>query len=67
MCNIAYNTILVPPNVGGTSFPTTQPTTAGTWLNNGLLTYFNGTTNVPYDLNEGTPTSLFGTPLEGDI
>ena len=55
-------------NTGGTvtstgGLPTSQPPIAGTWLNNGILTFFNGTINVPYDLDEGQRTSLFGTDL----
>lgn len=59
----------VPPvSSGGGTFtlPNTQPATPGFWLNGGVLTFYNGTSNAVLDFNEGAQTSLFGTDL-GDI
>ena len=58
-----------PPNSGGgtLSLPSSQPVSAGFWLDGGVLTFFNGTDNSVVDFNEGTPSSRFGTPLPGDI
>ena len=52
-------------NQGG-GIPTTQPSSAGLWSNNGVLTYWDGTDNNSVDFNDGDSTSVFGTPL-GDI
>ena len=43
-----------------------QPENAGFWLNEGVLTFWNGEGNKSLDFNEGTITSVFGTVV-GDI
>ena len=43
-----------------------QPENAGLWLNEGVLTFWNGEQNKKLDFSEGTNTSLFGTVV-GDI
>ena len=47
----------------GNPLPASQPLTAGLWLNNGTLTYFNGTTNERVDFKDDV-VSVFGTTIE---
>lgn len=58
---------IIPQNTGGTSTgvpPTTQPTEANLWNNNGVPTWFDGTNNHSLlDFASTNPTSAFGTPL----
>ena len=66
---MSCNNYIIPsaPSSGsGAGLSNAQPATAGFWLNAGVLTFWNGTTNQVLDFNEGDKTSLFGTPL-GDI
>lgn len=51
---------------GSDSLGTTQPTIPGLWIDNGVLTFWNGATNSVLDFDEGTRSSVFGTPL-GDV
>ena len=46
--------------------PSTQPDIPGFWMDNGVLTFFSGTQNIPMDFNDGESLSVFGTPL-GDV
>jgi len=58
------------PPVQNTTGPISlsQPTTGvGLWLNNGVLTFWDGTQNNILDFNEGSQTSLFDTEIQGDI
>lgn len=56
---------ITPITDGGAGNPlsTSQPLTAGLWLNNGVLTYFNGTTNERVDFKDDV-VSVFGTTIE---
>ena len=46
--------------------PDAQPEKENLWLNEGVLTFWNGEQNKIVDFNEGTNTSVFGT-IVGDI
>jgi len=43
-----------------------QPSSAGFWIDNGKLVFWDGQNNRVVDFSDGENTSLFGTPL-GDI
>ena len=46
--------------------PSEQPENAGFWLNEGVLTFWNGEQNKTLDFNEGTNKSVFGS-IVGDV
>ena len=61
------NTIITQSSTGLLSIGTTQPTTPNFWLDGGILTFWNGTTNVVVDYNEGVVTDTFGNVTVSDI
>lgn len=56
-------------NNGGGSpvIGTTQPTTPGLWIDNGVLTFWNGTTNNVIDSDDGDVTDAFGVDTGIDV
>lgn len=66
------NNFIIPTNSGGSgtgdgTLPTSQPSGAGFWNDNGVPKFFDGSTNKPVDTKDGQLLDAFGTDLGIDI
>ena len=57
-------TIFVGSGVNPSDLQNTQPVNSGLWLDNGVLSFWNGTENKPLDINTSPSTDLFNNVIQ---
>ena len=55
------------PSAPSGVLPTTQPASAGLWVDGGMLTYWTGTVNTIIDINDGIVFDAFGVDTGIDV